>query len=305
MIRMTEIRAKERERKETEKMTREEQKKKIFYVQMNKDFFESKNIQQLLATSAGDTIFRIYLQLWCKSLATGGTLPLEGDVPMAEELAIILGLLPLKKIALDRWQAELKVIESAVEICDKYRLIEVTENGIEFLMTDEYTRAWSADTIERQKRAEEQAAQDNNDTDQRKADIDCFLEAWKESEFPQIRKLTNKRRAALIQRIQDYGIDDCVKAVKIAGETPFMTGKNDRGWKADIEFFLRPDSIAKILEGKYGTPQKQKPQAPIVITDRMIDDAILQDGLTKANWDSKKAAYTPELQAAIEKALFK
>ena len=286
-------------------MTREEQKKKIYYVQMNKDFFEGKNIQQLLATSAGDTIFRIYLQLWCKSLATGGTLPLEGDVPMAEELAIILGLLPLKKIALDRWQAELKVIESAVEICDKYRLIEVTENGIEFLMTDDYTRAWSADTIERQKRAEEQAAQDNNDADQRKADIDRFLDTWKESEFPQIRKLTNKRRAALVQRIQDYGIDDCVKAVKIANETPFMTGKNDRGWKADIEFFLRPDSIAKILEGKYGTPQKQKPQAPIVITDSMIDDAILQDTLTKANWDSKKAAYTPELQAAIEKALFK
>ena len=286
-------------------MTREEQKKKIFYVQMNKDFFEGKNIQQLLATSAGDTIFRIYLQLWCKSLATGGTLPLEGDVPMAEELAIILGLLPLKKIALDRWQAELKVIESAVEICDKYRLIEVTEYGIEFLMTDDYTRAWSADTIERQKRAEEHAAQDNNDADQHKADIDRFLDAWKESEFPQIRKLTNKRRAALIQRIQDYGIDDCVKAVKIANGTPFMIGKNDRGWKADIEFFLRPDSIAKILEGKYGTPQKQKSQAPIVITDQMIDSAIYGDDLTRANWDSKKAAYMPELQAAIEKALFK
>lgn len=286
-------------------MTREEQKKKIFYVQMNKDFFETKNIQQLLATSAGDTIFRIYLQLWCKSLATGGMLPLEGDVPMAEELAIILGLLPLKKVALDRWQAELKIIESAVEICDKYRLIEVTEDGIEFLMTDDYTRAWSADTIERQKRAEEQAAQDNNDADQHKADIDCFLEAWKKSEFPQIRKLTNKRRAALIQRIQDYGIDDCVKAVKIANETPFLTGKNDRGWKADIEFFLRPDSIAKILEGKYGTPQQQKAQTPITITDRMIDETILQDTLTKANWDGKKAAYMPELQAAIEKELFK
>lgn len=284
-------------------MTREEQKKKIFYVQMNKDFFESKNIQQLLATSAGDTIFRIYLQLWCKSLATGGTLPLEGDVPMEEELAIILGLLPLKKIALDRWQAELKVIESAVEICDKYRLIEVTEYGIEFLMTDDYTRAWSADTIERQKRAEEQAAQNDGSADQRKADIDRFLEAWKESGFPQIRKLTNKRRAALIQRIQDYGIDDCVKAVKIANKTPFMRGKNDRGWKADIEFFLRPDSIAKILEGKYGAPQKKAQAAPITITDSMIDDAILQDGLTKANWDSKKAAYSAEMQAAIGAAL--
>ena len=84
-----------------------------------------------------------------------------------------------------------------------------------------------------------------------------------------------------------------------------MIGKNDRGWKADIEFFLRPDSIAKILEGKYGTPQKQKSQAPIVITDQMVDSAIYGDDLTRENWDSKKAAYMPELQAAIEKALFK
>ena len=48
----------------------------------------------------------------------------------------------------------------------------------------------------------------------------------------------------------------------------------------------------------------QKPQAPIMITDQMVDAAIYGDDLTKENWNGKKAAYVPELQAAIEKTLF-
>lgn len=31
----------------------------------------------------------------------------------------------------------------------------------------------------------------------------------------------------------------------------FCLGKNARGWKADIDFLLRPDTAAKVLEGKY------------------------------------------------------
>lgn len=32
---------------------------------------------------------------------------------------------------------------------------------------------------------------------------------------------------------------------------PFLIGKGNRSWKADIDWFVRPDSTAKILEGKY------------------------------------------------------
>lgn len=31
----------------------------------------------------------------------------------------------------------------------------------------------------------------------------------------------------------------------------FCTGKNDRGWKANFDWFIRPDTAAWILEGKY------------------------------------------------------
>jgi hypothetical protein len=30
-------------------------------------------------------------------------------------------------------------------------------------------------------------------------------------------------------------------------------GGNDRGWRPDLEFLLRPESVTKIIEGKYGS----------------------------------------------------
>ena len=37
---------------------------------------------------------------------------------------------------------------------------------------------------------------------------------------------------------------------RIAG-SEFCSGKNDRGWKADFDFLLQPDTSFKVLEGKY------------------------------------------------------
>lgn len=41
------------------------------------------------------------------------------------------------------------------------------------------------------------------------------------------------------------------KAIDMIPNSAFLRGENSRRWKANIEFFLRPDSVAKILEGKY------------------------------------------------------
>ena len=36
-----------------------------------------------------------------------------------------------------------------------------------------------------------------------------------------------------------------------AGPSEFLRGNNDRNWKINLDFFLRPDSVTKILEGNY------------------------------------------------------
>lgn len=42
-----------------------------------------------------------------------------------------------------------------------------------------------------------------------------------------------------------------VQVIARIRESAFCTGTNDRGWVADFDFLLRPDTPARVLEGKY------------------------------------------------------
>ena len=66
-----------------------------------------------------------------------------------------------------------------------------------------------------------------------------------------MQKLTGKRITALKERLKDYSVEDMNKAIDRIVVSDFCNGKGERGWKADIDFLLRPDTITKILEGKY------------------------------------------------------
>jgi len=47
-------------------------------------------------------------------------------------------------------------------------------------------------------------------------------------------------------------------ALEEAQKRPFCFGENDRGWKATIDWFMRPETVGKLLEGDYlKTPQKR------------------------------------------------
>jgi len=49
-----------------------------------------------------------------------------------------------------------------------------------------------------------------------------------------------------------------VRVIQKMATDPFCNGENDRTWVADIDFFLRPDTHVKVLEGKYETFKKQQ-----------------------------------------------
>lgn len=76
------------------------------------------------------------------------------------------------------------------------------------------------------------------------------------SPFPKIKScsLKSKRGKAIAARWKErpdekYWVEvfDKVKA------SNFLSGRNDRGWIADLEFICRPDKSEEILEGKYDT----------------------------------------------------
>lgn len=69
--------------------------------------------------------------------------------------------------------------------------------------------------------------------------------------LPQIIKL-GSREKNLKERFKDnYFKENYRFAINRILLSDFCMGKNDRGWKADLEFFLRPDTVIKIMEGKY------------------------------------------------------
>lgn len=81
--------------------------------------------------------------------------------------------------------------------------------------------------------------------------FDSFLEINKELPTPEI--YTKERQGKCSVRIRVDGFyDRFCKAVALAQESPFLRGDNDRGWKADFDWFIANETnVAKVLEGKY------------------------------------------------------
>ena len=69
--------------------------------------------------------------------------------------------------------------------------------------------------------------------------------------MPQIQKLTEKRGKAIDKFIKEFTVEQFEQICKLANSSDFLTGNNDRKWKADFDFLMRIDKATNILEGKY------------------------------------------------------
>lgn len=70
--------------------------------------------------------------------------------------------------------------------------------------------------------------------------------------LPQASKLTPDRQRKIIARLRDYGMDGWTCALANIDRSSFLTGKNDRGWRASLDFLIKPDNFAKVHDGGYG-----------------------------------------------------
>lgn len=79
------------------------------------------------------------------------------------------------------------------------------------------------------------------------------VQAWNaHEELPTVLVVSSKRLTQLRSRRKDpFFVANWKTAIDRICQSSFLTGQNDRGWKADFDFFLRPDAVAKIMEGKY------------------------------------------------------
>jgi uncharacterized protein YdaU (DUF1376 family) len=75
--------------------------------------------------------------------------------------------------------------------------------------------------------------------------------------LPRVQKLTATRRRHAQQRLGEHHQRAYWESVirRIAASA-FCRGENTRGWKADVDFILKPDTHVRVLEGKYDNTPK-------------------------------------------------
>ncbi len=63
--------------------------------------------------------------------------------------------------------------------------------------------------------------------------------------------LTKQRKNAIRLRLQEYDHQTILKMINEAAESDFLSGENERGWKATFDWLFRPNNFVKVLEGNY------------------------------------------------------
>lgn len=102
--------------------------------------------------------------------------------------------------------------------------------------------------------------------------IDLYSEIC--TNLPSIKKINDKRKTALNKFAKEFTEDEIKQIFNLANSSEFLTGKNDRGWKADFDFILKTDKATAILEGKYSnkTCEPKQPTRALKVDTRTEEE---------------------------------
>ena len=117
--------------------------------------------------------------------------------------------------------------------------------------------------------------------------------AWaSHPKLPQIRNLSEKRRKAIATRLKDdFFAEHYEEAIAKLAESTFCLGENDRHWRADFDWFLKPDTVTRIIEGKYDDngPGAARTDLPSNLVTPEPGTPTVEE-VNRAAWDKRMAA---------------
>ena len=90
-------------------------------------------------------------------------------------------------------------------------------------------------------------------------------------------KVSDARKKTVKARYSSgYALEDFEKLFRLAGESRFLNGGNERNWRADFDWLVRDANMAKVLEGKYADdrPPSPEPDGTDAKTDWGLKDVI-------------------------------
>ena len=108
--------------------------------------------------------------------------------------------------------------------------------------------------------------------DPREADpVQVIADGWNDmasrTGLARIAKLTTERRRRIQARLAEHSQADFTEAIAAVERSSFCRGDNGKGWRADFDFILQPQSFNRLIEGSYdrsnsstGSPANRQPR---------------------------------------------
>jgi hypothetical protein len=111
----------------------------------------------------------------------------------------------------------------------------------------------------------EQGTQDQNHLPSSfEEEEEAVVSLWNASPgVARVHQLTKARLKNLPVRLaEDYFRAHWQAGIERVAASPFCTGQGGRGWRANLDWFLRPDTLTQIIEGKYDGPATSRVPRP-------------------------------------------
>jgi hypothetical protein len=188
------------------------------------------------------------------------------------------------------WVGDPAALCGALSACG---MLEIIPNGVRIRGMSRYARTWEKNNRRRtgdnnagnrrgtgekpapktqtqtQTQIEEETTLSESSVDEgeKPADLRSLWNAEADPRLPRWRELTPKRSQQAAARLREHPLAEWRIILDRINASPFCLGQNDRGWKADVEFFLRPDTATRVLEGKYDPKPGQGPSQAIPKAD--------------------------------------
>lgn len=107
------------------------------------------------------------------------------------------------------------------------------------------------------------------------ADASRIIHSWNDLGVSSVKSISNNRLALVKARIAEHGLDVFLEAIKSINESPFLLGRNEKGWVITFDWFIKPSNFTKVLEGNYKPrltqSQQTKKTASSNFTERKND----------------------------------
>lgn len=127
-------------------------------------------------------------------------------------------------------------------------------------------------------------------------DPEPLRELWNATAHPSLPRclrMTEKRKPKAKARLAERPLPEWVPVIERINASAFCRGeRGDRGWKADFDWLLKPDTATKVLEGKYDDPPEKSDLARDLAPARVAESGQCEgcgraDGYIGVTWGAR------------------